>query len=81
MSTRPLRNLDIPDSDSRQPSDILTLILLIWMIKVLIIKEQKKGIEMMNQFELQSIALIIIMIDISHKSMQLEKMVNRLMKN
>lgn len=27
---------------------------------------------MMNQFELQSIALIIIMIDISHKSMQLK---------
>lgn len=72
MSTRPLRNLDIPDYDSRQPSDILTLILLIWMIKVLIIKKQKKRIEMMNQFELQSIALIIIMIDISHKSMQLK---------
>lgn len=28
MSTRPLRNLDIPDYDSRQPSDILTLIYL-----------------------------------------------------
>lgn len=28
VSTRPLRNLHIPDYDSRQPSDILTLIYL-----------------------------------------------------
>lgn len=27
-STKPLKNLDIPDYDSRQPSDILTLIYL-----------------------------------------------------